>query len=490
MDAHLCKSQNLRHRVTDGRLGVIRRGHIAALEILCVRRGQRAAVQLSAGLERNGVDPHKVSRDHIVGQAFHQFFTQRRRVEVHIRRIIGTEVALPFILKAARRAPVDVEGLLHRGLDLRRFDAVAVDFDHIAAAAEQDVVAVRVSGRQVSGVIDAVRKRLLRLFRKINIASDIGVYEAKLAGLSLRDLSSVLTEQHDLRLHLRLSDGAGLIGLVNLEEAHRKTALAAGIDVDEVQILVVKVIRRLAAHKQHPQERTGVVAELAHIGRRQESDGDPFGQEELGQCGRILDGRITDDIVFAAVDIQCRQNHDHRRDKVHRGKRRQAVLLRKRNHAVDADRVDRPLEVSVLVEHALWVPGGAGGIDGIGRVVNVVPVVHGDFHLAAAVLADIVDALRGIGVLHQRPGGPRLPDADHGDHRQYAARQIDQHEGLFSDLVCLQPGIDAPRHVVQLRIGDALGMRLVEQNRRAGVHLGILLQSINNCFHSTVSSLH
>ena len=501
-NADLCKPQDLRHRSADGRFRIVGRGDIATLEVSRIRCRQGTAVQLSAGLERNGVDLHEVGRDHIVRQTLHQFFAQRRRVEVHIRRIIGTEVALPFILKAARRAPVDVEGLLHRGLDLRRFDAVAVDFDHIAAAAEQDVVAVRVSGRQVSGVIDAVYKRLRRLFRKIDIAADIGVYEAELAGFALRDLVSVLAEKGDLRLHLGLADGAGLISLVDLEEADGKTALAAGVDVDEVQILVVQVVRRLASHKQHPQEGACVVAELAHIRRRQEGDGDAFGQEELGQRRRILDGRIPDDVVFAAVDIQRRKNYDDRRDKIHRGQCRQAVLLVKGNLAVHADRVDRPLEVSVLMEHALRISRGARGIDGISRVVlvrilvpgerltahDVFPVVHGDFQLALAVLPDIVDALRSIGVLYQRPGCARLPHADHGDHRQHAARQIDQHKGLFSDLVCLQPGIDTPGHIVQLGIGDALGMHLIKEDRCVGVSFGVLLQFIKYRFHSSVSS--
>ena len=139
-------------------------------------------------------------------------------------------------------------------------------------------------------MVDAVHKSFCRLFRKVDIAADIGVDEAELTGLALRDFLSVLAEKRDLRLHLRLSDGAGLIGPVDLEEADRKAALAAGIDVDEIQILVVQVVRRFAADKQHPQEGSRVVAELAHIGRGQEGDGDPLGQEELGQRGRILDG--------------------------------------------------------------------------------------------------------------------------------------------------------------------------------------------------------
>ena len=139
-------------------------------------------------------------------------------------------------------------------------------------------------------MVNAVDKCFLRLFRQIDIAADIGVYKAELAGFALCDLVSVLSDQHDLRLHLRLADGTGFIGLVNLEEADRKAALTAGIDVDEIQVLVIQVVRRLTADKQHPQEGSRIVAELAHIGRGQERDGDPLGQEELGKGRRVLDG--------------------------------------------------------------------------------------------------------------------------------------------------------------------------------------------------------
>ena len=155
------------------------------------------------------------------------------------------------------------------------------------------------------------------------------------------------------------------------------------------------------------------------------------------------------------------------------------------------------------MENALWVSGGAGGIDGvcgvmIARVLmaakrlaphDVIPVLHGDFHFAAAVLTDIVDPLRGIGVLYQRPGRSRLPHADHGNHRQHTARKIDQNEVLFSDFVRFQPGIDASRQIIQLGIGDTLCMRIVKEDRCTGVHLGIMLQSFNYCFHSAVSLL-
>ena len=114
---------------------------------------------------------------------------------------------------------------------------------------------------------------------------------------------------------------------------------------------------------------------------------------------------------------------------------------------------------------------------------DLVPAVRIDLQLAAAVPANKVNALRGIGILHQDPGGAGLPYADHGDHRQHAARKLYEHKALFPDFVRLQPGIDAPGQIIELGIGDSLGMHIIKQDRSPWVHPGILLQPVNDRFH-------
>ena len=137
---------------------------------------------------------------------------------------------------------------------------------------------------------------------------------------------------------------------------------------------------------------------------------------------------------------------------------------------VDADGIDGALQIAVFMENAFGVSGGTGGVDGVGdgmlvkrlmtgktvRMHDFFPVCRTQLGFAAAVFTDIIDAFRGIGVLHQRPCRARLPNAYHRDHGQNAARQIDQHEVLFADPLCLEPRIDAAGHIVKLRIGKPL----------------------------------
>ena len=51
----------------------------------------------------------------------------------------------------------------------------------------------------------------------------------------------------------------------------------------------------------------------------------------------------------------------------------------------------------------------------------------------------------------------------------------------------IQPAVYAAGEIIQLGIGDALCVRVVKEDRRTGIHLRIMLQFINNCFHSAVS---
>ena len=38
-----------------------------------------------------------------------------------------------------------------------------------------------------------------------------------------------------------------------------------GVDIDKVEILVINIVRRLASHKEHSQERSRLVSEHTHI---------------------------------------------------------------------------------------------------------------------------------------------------------------------------------------------------------------------------------
>ena len=101
-------------------------------------------------------------------------------------------------------------------------------------------------------MIQAVTKGFCRLFGQVDIAADIGILKAELADLVVECLFPVLGDQRDVQIQLGLTDGTDLIGFIDLEHADRKAALGGGVDIDQVEVLVVQVVRRLAADKEHP----------------------------------------------------------------------------------------------------------------------------------------------------------------------------------------------------------------------------------------------
>ena len=494
-DADPAQAQGLFKGLAELFLQVCLGRRVIALEISRLRLGQGLPVQLAVGLEGDFVDLEEVRRDHVVGESPAQLGAELVFIKGDIRRVVGAQKALAALFKSPGGRPVDPQSRLHSRLDLRGLDPVAVDLDHVVPAPEQDIVARRVLLRQVTCVEESVDKGLLRLLRQVDVAPHIGVLKAELAGLAVRHFVPVLVQQEDPGVHLRMTDRAGAVGLVDPEKAHREAALGAGVDVDQVQARNVGVVGRLAPDKEHPEEGGLPAAQHTDIGGREEGDGDLFGQEKLGQGGRVLDGLIGRDVVFAAEHIQGGQDDDDGRHKVHGGQGRDAVLVREQGLTVLPDRQDRPLQVPVLVQDALGVSGRAGGIDREGRVVgvcldmtcqglrahHVVPVRGVQLELTAAVLPDIADPVRRIGVLDQGPGRTRLPDPDHGDDREHAPGQVDQDKVLPPDPLLLQPCIDPARHLVELVVIDALGIGLIKQDRRQRIPLCVFLQTVEYC---------
>ena len=152
-------------------------------------------------------------------------------------------------------------------------------------------------------MVKAINKSFRRLFRQINITAHIWIDETELTGFSFSNLSAILAEELDFCFHLRLSDRAGLIRFIDLEKTHRKAALTAGVDIDKIKILIIKIICRFTADKQHSQEGPCVVPQLSHIRRCQESDGNPFCQEKTSQSRRIFYSGVGNDVIFSTVDV-------------------------------------------------------------------------------------------------------------------------------------------------------------------------------------------
>ena len=471
VDADTGELQNLFHRVTELFFDFVRRGDVIVHEVGRIRLRQRFSVELAVRLQRNLVYLDVVGGDHVVGETLHQLLTHEFAVDLDVVGIISAEIAFISVFKAARSSPADAESLLDRRLDLGGFDTVAVDLDHIAAASEQDKVAVFILLGKVAGMINAVDKGFFGFFRQVDVTAHIGILEAQLAGLAFSHLAAFLADEIELGFYLRLTDRTGLIGTVDREHADGKAAFACGIDVDKLKILVVN-------DEEHPEERTCLIAQLTDVGGRQEGDGDTLGEEEFRKRDGIFDGGVGDDKGLAAGYAQRLQNNDDRSDEVQRRKQRKAVGAVKGGDAVDLDGFDGAVQVAVFVQHALGVACGTRGVDRVGGVVlirrfkagkrlgthDLIPVLSGNLQLAAAVRADIADALGSIGILYQRPCGAGFPDTDHRDDRKNAAGQIDEDKILTTDAALFEIGVYAGAHIVQLRVGDSPCMCFVEKN--------------------------
>ena len=91
-------------------------------------------------------------------------------------------------------------------------------------------------------MINFIDKRFFAFFGKVDVAANIGVFKAQFSDLSFRRLSSGLIDKNDLCVDLRLTDRAGLIWTVDLENAYGKAALAGGVDVDEIKIFIINIV--------------------------------------------------------------------------------------------------------------------------------------------------------------------------------------------------------------------------------------------------------
>ena len=141
------------------------------------------------------------------------------------------------------------------------------------------------------------------------------------------------------------------------------------------------------------------------------------------------------------------------------------------------------------MQNAFRIAGCSGCIDGISRIMivrrhkagkrlhmhNILPVVLVELCHTFAIPADIIDTVRRIGVLNERPGCPGFPHADHGNDRKNASGQVDQDKILLSNPLFPEPGTDLAGHLIKLRIGDALGMRIIKENRHIRIFCCVIV---------------
>ena len=104
---------------------------------------------------------------------------------------------------------------------------------------------------EVSAVVNTVLERLLGFFWQIDIAANEGVLEAKFADFPFRNFCAILVEQGDFGRDFWLSNGASVVGLIDAEDTDGKARFGARIDVDQLKVWVIDVVRWLATHEEH-----------------------------------------------------------------------------------------------------------------------------------------------------------------------------------------------------------------------------------------------
>ena len=114
-------------------------------------------------------------------------------------------------------------------------------------------------------MVNSVLERLFGFLGKVHIAANIGVFKAELTDFALSGFVAFLVNQGNRTFDFGLTDRTGLVGLVNLEYANGETALGSRVNINQIKVLVVNVVCRLTAHKEHTQKRSCCVAEHTYI---------------------------------------------------------------------------------------------------------------------------------------------------------------------------------------------------------------------------------
>ena len=123
-----------------------------------IRRGQRTAVELTVGREREGIELYEGGRHHVVGQAAARYArsSARSAVDLGHQRDIGDEALVGIDARTREH-----HGFTHRRmfgelcLDLTALDPEAANLDLMVITAEEHEIAIRQIAGEVAGAIHA-----------------------------------------------------------------------------------------------------------------------------------------------------------------------------------------------------------------------------------------------------------------------------------------------------------------------------------------------
>ncbi|NKG03053.1 hypothetical protein GO287_04995 [Ralstonia solanacearum] len=491
-----------------------------------VRRGQRLAIDLAVGGERQRLEHDDGGGHHIVGQVLGQITAQCRRLRLRV--LCGNDIAdqLPIarlILACDHGGLGHLGMLLQHGLHLTRLDAEAADLDLLVDAAEELDGAVMAPAAQVAGAIEPRAGRAERIGDKalggqagaVEVAArDAGATDAEFARRADRHGLQHRIEQVDLRVVQRAAErhvfrhvalgrhrirdgvGRGLRGAVDVHDRRVRAARAHALEC--------RCRSALAAGPQRAQPAqaggVGVHRQPEHRGRH-EDGGHARRVDQLPQRGWLQVARRRRD------DLPTRQQ----RHPQFIGRRIER-MRRMRQHARVVAVAPAPVggeagNVGVRDGHPLGAAGRARGVDHVGQLVRgdraarvggglprqrgIVEVDHAARHAAQALRCLALDqqhagggighdpllALIGVAGRQRRVHRARLEHGGDGDDE--IGRIVQQHgDAVFgphaeSDEVMREPvgagvQVGIGEAAVAADDGDGLGIArdlLLEQRR-------------------------
>ena len=182
----------------------------------------------------------KMRGNHVIRQMLLKRLPDRRRIDLHIVRIVQADVGRAAFRKAFGHDLFQSGHLSHGGFYLRRLHPVAVDFDHIVNAAQHHIVAVFQSFREIPGAGFPVCKRPRGLLRQTDISAHIGVPEAQFSFLAVRNrLSLFIPERHD-NTGACPADRRYLIGFIQFLVRDDKCRFAHAVKVIHLQFRIIR----------------------------------------------------------------------------------------------------------------------------------------------------------------------------------------------------------------------------------------------------------
>ncbi|ODA69197.1 hypothetical protein APS67_006647 [Streptomyces sp. AVP053U2] len=353
--------------------------------------GQRPAVDLAVGGQRQGFQDHHGGRDHVGGQPSGEVGAQRGRqlrVGVARRDDVRDEPLVPRgVLTDDDRGLRDLGVLGHHGLHLARLHAEAAHLDLVVGAPDEDETAVGAPADLVAGAVHA-RTRLVGVGDETlggqSGAGVVPVGEAVAGGVQLTDDAGrhgaqPLVEDVDTGSGDRGADRharpAGQVGLPDLVDGGEGGVLGRSVAVEQAH--AGKLLQHLAAVRRGEdvatRQQTADAAQHVQVlvdhfveeAGRQPQGGDPAAGEEGtelgdGQGARGCDGQ-DGPVQQGAPDLEGRR--------VEGGGRQLGddVVRAESGVAVVTDQaVDRP----VRYDGALGQAGGSGGVDDVGGAVR------------------------------------------------------------------------------------------------------------------------